>query len=67
MNQPEIIGIDLGGTAIKLGRFLKNGTCLDSLMIPTPQPSSPEAVLEKIVMAVTQLNAEGHCIALGVG
>lgn len=63
----EVIGIDVGGTAIKLGRFLKDGTCLESLTLVTPQPSTPEAVLEAIVPAVNQLNQHRNCIALGVG
>ena len=67
MQNSEVIGLDLGGTAIKLGRFLENGTCLDSLTVPTPQPSTPEAVIEAIVKAVNQLNTAQNCIALGVG
>jgi len=63
----EVIGIDIGGTAIKLGRFLQDGTCLQSLTIPTPQPSTPSAVVEAIAATVTQLNPHHHCIALGVG
>ncbi len=67
MNRSETIGIDLGGTAIKLGRFLADGTCLDSLTIATPQPATPTAVLAKTVAAVHQLNVEKNSIALGVG
>jgi glucokinase len=47
--QPQVLGIDLGGTAIKLGRFRQDGTCLQSLSVATPQPSTPEAVLEVMV------------------
>jgi glucokinase len=67
MPQEEAIAIDLGGTAIKLGRFLKDGTCIDSITIPTPQPATPEAVIDAIVAAVEQLNVEKNCVALGVG
>ncbi|NES83041.1 MAG: ROK family protein [Moorea sp. SIO2B7] len=67
MKHLQVIGIDLGGTAIKLGRFLQNGTCLESLTIPTPQPSTPEAVVEAIATAVTQLNFTQQCLALGIG
>ncbi|MHC5828951.1 MAG: ROK family protein, partial [Nostoc sp.] len=31
MVSSEVIGIDVGGTAIKLGRFTSDGTCLLSL------------------------------------
>lgn len=63
----EVIGIDLGGTAVKLGRFLKDGTCLESLCVPTPQPATPSAVIEAIAAAVTKLNQSQQCMALGIG
>ncbi len=53
----EVIGVDLGGTAIKLGRFLVDGTSLDSLTLDTPQPSTPEAVLEAIATGINNLLA----------
>lgn len=55
MVEPEVIGIDLGGTAIKLGRFAQDGTCLQSLSVATPQPATPTAVVETMVEAVAQL------------
>ncbi len=63
----EVIGIDLGGTAIKLGSFLEDGTCTESLIVPTPQPSTPEAVVEAIAAAVKQLNQNNQCLAIGLG
>lgn len=51
----QVIGIDLGGTAIKLGRFSEDGICHQSLTVPTPQPATPEAVLQAIVEAIAQL------------
>jgi len=63
----EVIGIDLGGTAIKLGSFLEDGTCTESLTIATPQPSTPEAVVEAIAAAVKQLNQNDRCVAIGLG
>jgi len=51
----EVIGIDLGGTAIKLGRFLEDGSCLQSETIPTPQPSTPEAVLAALLEGIKLL------------
>ena len=51
----EVIGIDLGGTAIKLGRFTPDGTCLQSLSLPTPQPAYPDATIETIVYATEKL------------
>ncbi len=63
----QVIGIDLGGTAIKLGRFLPDGNCTEALNIPTPQPATPQAVVAAIASAVSQLNREGNVLALGVG
>jgi glucokinase len=65
--EPEVIGIDLGGTAIKLGRFRQDGTCLQSLSVATPQPATPTAVVEVMVEAIAQLNASYKAIAIGVG
>lgn len=67
MKQLAVIGVDLGGTAIKLGRFLEDGTYLQKMSIPTPQPATPSAVLEAITEAVKQLNSDQQAIALGIG
>lgn len=67
MNEKEVIGVDLGGTAIKLGLFLVDGTCLESVTIPTPQPSQPEAVIQAIANQVNKLNSNQRAIALGIG
>lgn len=67
MQKSAVIGVDLGGTAIKLGRFLKDGTCLESVSIATPQPSEPTAVINAIATAVNQLNQDRNCIAIGFG
>ncbi len=67
MTMKEVIGVDLGGTAIKMGRFTLTGDCLESLTIPTPQPSTPTAVVEAISRGVNHLNRHKQAIALGVG
>lgn len=64
---PQVIGIDLGGTAIKLGRFAESGCCLEALTVPTPQPASPEAVLAAITAAIAALDPAGQASAIGVG
>ena len=63
----QVIGIDLGGTQIKLGRFTSDGSCLKSLTVDTPQPAIPEAVMEVIVDAVAEVDPEGIAVAIGVG
>ncbi|NJM69810.1 MAG: ROK family protein [Scytonema sp. RU_4_4] len=67
MIDSQVIGIDLGGTAIKLGRVATDGTCLQSLTIATPQPAAPEVVMLAMVDAIAQLDNQGHTIAIGVG
>jgi glucokinase len=63
----QIIGIDLGGTAIKLGRFTPEGECLQAWTLPTPQPPRPETVIAIMARAIAQLDPEGKAIAIGVG
>jgi glucokinase len=63
----EVIGIDLGGTAIKLGRFTEDGKCLQSLTVNTPQPPVPEEVLSLIVSAIAQLDPSHNSVSIGVG
>ena len=74
MRNSEVIGIDLGGTAIKLGRFREDGTCLQSLSVPTPQPATPADVMEVMVAAIRSLKTSSakpcgraSAIAMGVG
>jgi len=63
----QVLGIDLGGSAIKLGRFSHDGNCLQSLTVPTPQPATPDAVLTAIVEAIAQVDPKGEASAIGVG
>lgn len=67
MEAPQVIGIDLGGTAIKMGRFAADGACLQSLTIATPQPPTPEIVLTEIVNALAQIDPSQQTIAIGIG
>lgn len=65
--QKQVIGVDLGGTAIKLGRFTAAGNCINSLTVPTPQPATPDAVLEAIAAAIATLDPDREAAAIGVG
>jgi glucokinase len=64
----QLIGVDLGGTAIKLGRFSLDGELLAELEVPTPQPPMPGAVVIAIVEAVQLLDPErlASCVGLGL-
>ncbi|MEG3850242.1 ROK family protein [Microcoleus sp. herbarium19] len=64
----QVIGIDLGGTAIKLGRFSEDGICHQSLTVPTPKPATPEAVLAAVADAILQLNPTENAVrSIGIG
>ncbi len=63
----QVIGIDLGGSAIKVGRFTHDGHCVQFLSAPTPQPSTPEAVLDKILEAIAAVDPHQQAGAIGIG
>ncbi|MEY3962945.1 MAG: hypothetical protein RLZZ106_200 [Cyanobacteriota bacterium] len=63
----QLIGVDLGGTAIKLGRFTVEGQLLAELEVPTPQPPMPGAVVMALVEAVQQLDPDCLALCVGVG
>jgi glucokinase len=64
----EVIGIDLGGTNIKIGRFAPDGRCIKHVSVPTPQPSQPPAVLAAIVQGISQIVSDfSEVRAIGLG
>jgi glucokinase len=65
--QPIVIGIDIGGTAIKLGRFDCTGQGLQFLTIATPQPATPEAILDAIAAAIPTIDPNQQAKSIGIG
>ena len=63
----QVIGIDLGGTAIKLARFTAEGELLAELERPTPQPAVPGAVTMALCEAVAELDPQREAALVGVG
>ena len=63
----QLIGIDLGGTAIKLGRFDRQGELLAELQVPTPQPAMPGAIAVALADAVQQLDPDRLAPLVGIG
>ena len=62
------IGIDLGGTNIKLGLIRADGKILKRLNIPTLADQGPKAVIARIIAAIDCLNRyHGVVQALGIG
>ena len=67
MNSLEVIGIDLGGTAIKLGRFSADGHLLEQQRVKTPQPATPGAVCIALVEAIEALDPDRRALVVGIG
>lgn len=63
----QVIGVDLGGTAIKLGCFNRVGECLQAFSVPTPQPQYPETVLPVLAAAIDRLDPDRQALAIGIG
>ena len=63
----QLIGIDLGGTAIKLGRFDRQGQLLVEMQVATPQPAMPGAVAVAMAEAVRALDPDHLAPVVGIG
>ncbi|WP_413165307.1 ROK family protein [Capilliphycus salinus ALCB114379] len=64
----QVIGVDLGGSAIKLGRFDALGNCHQSLTVPTPQPATPEAVFSVLLEGLSQITENVKSVGgIGIG
>ena len=63
----QVIGIDLGGTAIKLARFSRSGELLAEAQLPTPQPAVPGAVTMALCEAVEELDPQRLAAVVGIG
>ncbi|MEB3255180.1 MAG: ROK family protein [Synechococcaceae cyanobacterium] len=64
---PQLIGVDLGGTAIKLARVTEAGEVVAEAECPTPQPALPGAVSTAIVEAIEALDPERRADRVGIG
>ena len=62
-----VLGVDLGGTAIKLGLFSCDGELLADHRRPTPQPATPGSVCVEIVEAIGSLDPDGLASMVGIG
>ena len=67
MAEPRVLGVDIGGTALKLGLFDADGTLLADLQRPTPQPATPGSVCMELVEAIDTLDPERKAALVGIG
>jgi glucokinase len=63
----QVLGLDIGGTALKLGRFDLQGNCLQTITIDTPQPSIPQSVLVALKERIPLVDPDRQALAIGVG
>ncbi|MDY7021499.1 MAG: ROK family protein [Cyanobacteriota bacterium] len=62
----QVIGVDIGGSAIKLGRYDVSGNCHQSLCVSTPQPATPDAVFSALLDALSEISKDINSIG-GIG
>ena len=67
MSQEQVIGIDIGGTTISLGCFNAEGNCLESISLATPEPATPQAIVNSITKPIQRFCQKYNCRAIGVG
>jgi len=67
MKKPLRVGVDLGGTNIKIGCFDENQNLINKTMVPTPIEDGPQGIVDKIYLTVVSLAAEKGFSALDVG
>ncbi len=63
----EAVGIDIGGTGVKIGRVNARGEVLTRTQIPAPVEAGGEEAVEAIAAAAAPLLAAAVMPALGVG
>ena len=66
------VGVDLGGTETKIGCFSSDLKRIDRTSIPTPVELGPEAIVDRIGLAVEKLLSDNHInngnfVAAGIG
>ena len=61
-----ILGIDIGGTAVKMAAVNEKNEIIDQLKLSTPRESA-EALLEAITEAALKLHAVHHFESVGIG
>ena len=66
------VGVDIGGTSVKLGIFTLSGTLLKKWEIPTEPKNDTKALIEKIGKSIKENLKEGglsltDCVGVGMG
>lgn len=61
------IGVDLGGTSIKLGLVSERGECFNKLSLPSKADGGPEKVVKQIKVGIKQVLSKNKKKILGIG
>ncbi|MBP3400028.1 MAG: ROK family protein [Erysipelotrichaceae bacterium] len=63
----KIIGIDLGGTNVRVAKITENGEVLQEIKSPSYGMEGPEKVTSNIIELVKQIDDYQSCIGIGIG
>ena len=63
----QVIGVDIGGAALKLGRFDRTGQRHAHLELPTPQPATPGAVTTALLAGLERQDPRHQASGIGIG
>ncbi|MCG7317917.1 ROK family glucokinase [Brevibacillus laterosporus] len=58
MTKRMIVGVDIGGTTIKIALLNPNGKIITKTQIPTPVPEGEDAIIQQMTSTIDQLMAE---------
>lgn len=61
------IGVDLGGTNVRVAKIDENGNCLQMLKGKSEPEKGPEHVLDNIIAMIQKLDNYQECVGVGMG
>ncbi|MEG0177492.1 ROK family protein [Anaerorhabdus sp.] len=62
-----VIGIDLGGTNVRVAKITEEGEVLQELQSPSYGLEGPEKVVPNIISLVKQIDGYKDCVGIGIG
>lgn len=66
-NMKTIIGIDLGGTQVRVAKLTEDGTVLQEFKSPSYGMEGPEKVVPNIISLIEKLDDYKSCVGVGIG
>lgn len=62
-----VIGIDLGGTNVRVAKVSEAGEVLQEVKSPSYGMEGPEKVVENIISLIEQIDGYKECVGIGIG